>query len=66
MPRQPSIVPNQAAMAAASSGPSGNRPIDNPLTQPRFEAGRNSCSSGMSTAATPPTPKPTIRRMTTM
>ena len=46
-----------------SSGPKGSKPIDRPLTQPRFEAGTNSCSNGKSTAARPPTPKPTMNRI---
>jgi hypothetical protein len=57
------IAPSEALSNAASNGPNGNRPIDRPLTQPRFEAGTNSCSSGKSTAARPPTPKPTMNRI---
>src|SRR5262249_9138346 len=59
-PRQPMIGPSEALGAAAARGPAGSKLIDAPLIQPRFDAGTNSCSSGMSTAKNPPIPKPTI------
>ncbi len=65
-PRQPMIAPSDALNNAASNGPKGNKPIDRPLTQPRFDAGTNSCSNGKSTAARPPTPKPTMNRIAAM
>ncbi len=65
-PRQPITAPSDALNNAASIGPKGNKPIDRPLTQPRFDAGTNSCSNGRSTAARPPTPSPTMNRIAAM
>src|SRR5262249_47055302 len=40
----------------------GNSTVVSPLTQPRFEAGTNSCTSGISTPISPAVPKPTKKR----
>jgi len=63
-PRQPMIGPSEALKRPAAKGPAGSRLIDAPLIQPRFDAGTNSCSRGMSTAKKPPTPRPTMKRIT--
>ena len=58
------IGPSEALKRPAAKGPAGSRLIDAPLIQPRFDAGTNSCSRGMSTAKKPPTPRPTMKRIT--
>ena len=63
-PRQPTSPPSEALSAAAISPPPGTSAIDMLLMRPRFAAGRNSWSSGTSTAATPTTPNPTMNRRT--
>ena len=60
------IAPRAALNAAASIGPNGNNPSDRPLIKPRLKAGTNSCNSGKSMAARPPTAKPTMNRIAAM
>ncbi len=49
---------------APSVSPSGRQEVTSPPTQPRFEAGTYSCTSVVSTANSPDTPKPTKKRNT--
>ncbi len=63
-PRQPMIGPRNALKVAARIVPAGSMQVESPTIQPRFEAGTNSWISGKSTAGMPPTPKPTMKRMT--
>src|SRR6185312_10140760 len=44
--------------------PSGRQEVTRPPTQPRFDAGTYSCTSVVSTANNPDTPKPTKNRNT--
>ena len=63
-PRQPMIGPRNALKVAARIVPAGSMQVESPTIQPRFDAGTNSWISGKSTAGMPPTPRPTMKRMT--